>query len=187
MNSDLPSLSADSAPLRETPASLSDAELAAGVLQLAARKGVTLRLGDDGKVLATPKAALDDKLRACITANRAALVAALERQRALARNRFGQAPPTGPDLGLQPAPEELTGTEWHALCDYVRRQGDPVRQWAFERSWRYHLANPNWAPLTGEGLAALDLLLWQREGMLKGASRPDQARELAAWVLALGE
>lgn len=167
------------------PASLTDAEIAAGVAALAQRKGVTLRLDEHGKILANPKHAVDDKLRAAIAANRPALVAWLAERRAAAVNRYGQPPPRPYDTEMARAAADLTLTEFSALADYAARQGRPVLDWCQRRAMRYHHLHPLWALLTTEGQAALDLLLWQREGQLRAAADPDRAREVAAWVMAL--
>lgn len=143
---------------------------AAELLDNLNRAGATMEIVD-GKPRVRG-AQISDSLMAALRANRAEVLAEIERRKTGDRDRYGRVPPmSAPTL----AKEVKIPEQWkQAVFAYVLRQPRPVHSWAMARSNLYFdLGVPN---EDCEWRACIDLIAWQR---MRGA------REAAQFVLDL--
>jgi hypothetical protein len=150
---------------------------AADLLQDLQARGV--KLSRDGDILRVRgrKAALTPAIVAELMARKAELLAALGPD-ALTRQRWGLAP-TEP-IPLSHAPPRLNPEETRLVVAAIERQPVPVFDWILgqgQQADKYE-ADRNFSHRDADLAAALDLLCWQRERTLGGATRSERTADL---------
>lgn len=73
--------------------------------------------------------------------------------------------------------------EYAALSGYISRQGQIVSNWCLDQIRRYLGFYTNWSYESCQVAAWVDLISWQQEDNIQGATREDREREVYLFVI----
>ncbi len=103
-------------------------------------------------------AQLSETLMTALKANKAEVVAEIERRQMVDRDRYGKVPP--PDAPRVAAEVTLTDATKDLVQQHVFRQGRPLHAWVQTRGQRYFEAGASAA--MADAMACVDALAWQQ-------------------------